>query len=102
MGGKKTMKIQGPIEVKIEVGVTNGDGTEGFATYSICKGSYPTEQQMREAVEKVAEQVKDSGLRLMTKREWFDHIIPPSVEEDEDGERIRVPFAIPGGKDWDA
>lgn len=96
------IKIQGPIEVEIKVGVTNGEGVEGFATYSVCKGYYPSEQEMRDAVRSVEAEVKGQGLRLMNKSEWWNHVIPPSVDMDEDGNLIRVPFAVHGGKEWDA
>lgn len=96
------MKIQGPIEVELKLSVTNGEGTNGVVTIGLGKGSYPSEEKMRAAV---AECVADSlpeGFRLMTKREWFDTVIPPTYEEDEDGERIPVRFAMPGGDEYDA
>ncbi|WP_299726722.1 hypothetical protein [uncultured Endozoicomonas sp.] len=96
------MKMQAPIEVVIKVAVTNGEGQSGHATVTCGKGIFPTEEKIRELVEKCEAEVAESGLRLMTKREWFNTICPPEVEEDEDGEVHVTEYAIPGGNDWDA
>lgn len=95
------MKIQAPIEVNIEVCITDGKRT-GVATIGLGKGWYPTEQEMRDAVAKFERESMPKGFRLMTKREWWDTVLPPSCEEDEDGNRHMTRFAIPGGDDWDA
>lgn len=63
------MKIQGPIEVELKVSVTNGEGVDGDATISLGKGSYPSEEKMREAVAKFERESMPEGFRLMTKSE---------------------------------
>lgn len=95
------MKIQAPIEVEIKVSITDGD-VQGVATIGVGKGSYPSEEKMREAVAAFERDSMPEGFRLMTKREWWDTILPPSCEEDEDGEQYITRFAIPGGDDYDA
>ena len=87
------MKIQGPISVELKVGVTNGKQS-GIATVSCGNGHYPSEADMREAVAKVERgESLPEGFRLMTKREWWDHLCA-----EEFGER----FALPGGDEFDA
>lgn len=93
------MKLQAPIQVEIKVGVTDGNGMSGEATFAMPKGQFPTEEEMRQAIEKVADEV-GPDLRLMDKREWWDFICPPQVETDEDGEQYSTRFAIPGGEEW--
>lgn len=95
------MKIQGPFEFEIKVSFTNGEGVDGVVTISLGKGCFPSETEMREAIAKVERETLPDGFRLMTKREWWDTLFPPSVEEDEDGEEHRTHFAIPGGDDYD-
>lgn len=96
------MKIQGPIEIEIKVSVTNGEGVDGVATISLGKGSYPSEEKMREAVAKFEQENMPDGFRLMTKREWWDSVCPVFYEEDDDGERHAISVAVPGGNDYDA
>lgn len=96
------MKIQGPIEVEIKVSVTNGEGGNGVATIGLGIGCYPSEEKMREAVAKFEQESMPQGFRLMTKREWWDTVLPPTYEDDDDGDRQAVRFAIPGGDEFDA
>ena len=97
------MKLQGPIEVEMKVSITDGEGVSGTATIGLGKGCYPTEEAMRIAVAKFESESMPDGFRLMTKREWFDTICPPSHEEEEDGEIYTTRFAIPGDEhEWDA
>jgi hypothetical protein len=87
------MLIQAPIELQVRIGITDGD-TQGVATLSIGRGSYPTEAEMREAVEAFAANAQmPAGYRVMTKREWWDYIC-----EQEVGQK----FALPGGPEFDA
>ena len=95
------MKIQAPIEVEIKVSITDGE-MQGVATIGLGKGCYPSEEKMREAVAKFGRESMPDGFRLMTKREWWDTVCPPTYEEDEDGERHAMRFAVPGGDDYDA
>jgi hypothetical protein len=95
------MKIQGPFEFDIKVSITNGDGVNGVVTISLGKGCYPNEAEMREAIAKVERETLPDGFRLMTKREWWDTLFPPTYEEDEDGEKYVTHFAIPGGDQYD-
>lgn len=95
------MKIQGPIEVEIKVSVTNGEGVSGVATIGLGVGKYPSESEMREAVAKLEHEGLPAGFRPMTKREWWETIFPPTYEEGEEGERIPVRFAIPGGDEYE-
>jgi len=97
------MKLQGPIELEMKVSIINGEGVEGVATISLGKGSFPTEEKMRSALSQFESSRMPDGFRLMTKREWWDTVVPPTVEEDEDGEVYTTRFAIPGDEhDWDA
>lgn len=96
------MKLQAPIEVEMKVAITDGNGKSGHATVTLGKGKYPTEERMRELLKECEKEIKEQGLRLMTKREWFNTICPPEVQEDEDGEVHVTEYAIPGGDDWDA
>lgn len=96
------MKLQAPIEVEIKVSVTDGNGTSGTATVSCGKDNFPTEERMRELLKKIEADMAEQGLRLMTKREWFNTVVPPAVERDEDGEVYTEQYALPGGPDWDA
>ncbi len=95
------MKIQGPFEFEIKVSVTNGEGVDGVITISLGKGRYPTDDEMREAIAKVEREILPDGFRLMTKREWWDTLFPPTVEEDEDGEEHVTRFAMTGGDEYD-
>lgn len=95
------MKIQGPIAVEMKVSITNGE-MSGVATIGLGKGKYPTEAELREAVAKFERDEMPEGFRLMTKREWWDTVCPPTYEEEEDGERYAMRFAVPGGDDYDA
>lgn len=95
------MKIQGPVEVELKVNITDGE-MSGVATIGLGKGKYPTDAELREAVAKFERESMPDGFRLMTKREWWDTVCPPTYEEDEDGERHAMRFAVPGGDDYDA
>lgn len=95
------MKLQAPIEVELKVSIISPEGkTAGVATIGLGKGAYPTEQSMRDAIAKFEAESMPDGFRLMNKREWFNTVVPPHVEE-EDGAVYTTPFAIPGGDDWD-
>lgn len=97
------MKLQAPIEVELKVSITNGS-INGVATIGLGHGAFPTEERMRKAIADFeAGNSMPDGFRLMTKREWWDTICPPSHEEDEDGEVYTSRFAIPGDEhEWDA
>ena len=95
------MKIQGPVEVELKVSITDGE-MAGVVTITLGKGKYPTEEELREAVTKFEHEGMPEGFRLMNKREWWDTVCPPTYEEDEDGERHAMRFAVPGGDDYDA
>lgn len=92
--------LQAPIEVEVKVAITDGEN-EGEATIRVTRGRYPSEDDVRETVRKFAEAGMPDGFRLMTKREWFDTVVPPAREEEEDGTITLMPFALPGGDDWD-
>ncbi len=96
------MKIQGPFEFEIKVSVTNGEGVDGVVTISLGKGRYPSEAERRDAVAEVEVESLPDGFRLMAKREWWDTLFPPTVEEgDDDGEEYVTRFALPGGDQYD-
>lgn len=96
------MKLQGPVIVEIKVGITNGEDS-GEATIRLGHGTYPSEAEMRHAVDKLAAFQLPAGFRLMSKREWWDTIVPPQFETDEDGEPHKTAFAMPGSEtEWDA
>ena len=94
------MKLQAPVLLEMKVYITDGDSI-GIVTFAFEKGKYPTEQEMRKAVETSAAQAENLGHRLMTKEEFFNHMMPPCSDEDEDGETIQGSWATPGGKEWD-
>jgi hypothetical protein len=95
------MKIQGPVEVELKISITNEE-QHGVVTISMGKGRYPTEGELRERVVQFENEEMPTGFRLMTKREWWDSVCPPSYDEDEDGVRHKTRFAVPGGDDYDA
>jgi len=95
------MKIQAPIEVELKISVTNGE-MSGVATVGMGKGRYPTETEIRQVVADFVKNDMPEGFRLMTKREWWNTVCPPAIEEDEDGNRYRMPFAVPGGDEFEA
>lgn len=110
MGGNDTPKtmsdkadkiiMHGPFRVKMEVMVTNGDGTDGEVTYDMPPWKYPDADAYQRALEQVEACIGEAGLRLMDKREAWDFVLNErGVATDDDGETIR--FAMPGGKDWD-
>jgi hypothetical protein len=86
--------------VELKVSITDGE-LQGVATIGLGKGCYPNEEKMREAVAKFERESMPDGFRLMTKREWWDTVCKPTYEEDEDGERHAMRFAVPGGDDYD-
>lgn len=96
----ESMILQAPIQVEIKISITDGDGTSGEVRYAMPQAKFPTEKEMRAAIEDVATEL-DPHYRLMTKREWWDSVCPDSVELDEDGEQVTTKFAIPGGDTWD-
>ena len=95
------MKIQGPIEVELKISITD-DKQHGVVTIGIGIGCYPTEADLRERVTKFELEEMPDGFRLMNKREWFNSVIPTTYEDDEDGNRFPIRYAVPGGDDWDA
>ena len=95
------MKIQAPIELEIKVSITDGE-VDGVATIGLGKGSYPSEDKIREAVAKFERESLPDGFRLMNKREWWDTVCPTMQQEDEDGEIYTSRFAMPGGDEYAA
>lgn len=93
-------KLQAPIEVELKISIVDDDGREGVATFRLPRGRYIAEAEMREAVAEFEKNHMPEGFRLMNKREWFNSIFGQAAEEDEDGERAYMNFAMPGGPDW--
>ena len=86
------MKIQGPIECSMQIGITDGK-TSGFATVSLGRGQFPAEQEMRDTVNGlIASGEMPEGFRLMTKREWWGEICM---------QEFGVKAAMPGGEEFD-
>lgn len=94
------MKTQGPVEVELKVSITDSE-VQGVATIGMGKGNYPTDSELRERVAQFEREEMPDGFRLMTKREWWDTVCPPTYEEDDEGDRHPVHFAVPGGDDYD-
>ncbi|MBH2008329.1 MAG: hypothetical protein I8H71_01380 [Xanthomonadaceae bacterium] len=99
---KAPLRLQAPITVEIKVSITDGNRQQGTATLGMPVGNYPTESEIRERVANFAEKEIPEGFRLMTKREWFTDTVGQAQEVDDDGRIVRMDYAIPGGKDWDA
>lgn len=99
---KKPLRLQAPITVEIQVSITDGKRQHGTATIGMPVGNYPTEEEIRARVAQFAEKEIPDGFRLMTKREWFNETVGQAQEVDDDGEIIRMDYALPGGNDWDA
>jgi hypothetical protein len=95
------MKIQGPVDVELKISITNGS-QDGVATITMGRGRFPTDQELRDRVLKFEREEMPEGFRLMAKREYWDSIVPPTYDEDEDGNRVPMRFAMPGGADYDA
>lgn len=92
--------MHGPVKVKLQVMVTNGDGTDGEVTYDMPPWKYPDADAYQRALEQVAASIREAGLRLMDKREAWDFVLSERYgATDSDGEKIA--FAMPGGDDWD-
>ena len=88
-------KMQAPIKVEIKVMVTNGE-TSGEVTYGLSAFQYPTKEDIDHAMKEVEDSsvLKDSGMRLMTKREAFDYMIFEKTGCTDT-------FALPNGDEWD-
>ena len=96
------MKLQAPVQVEIKVHITDGESS-GVATLTVGAGLYPSEEAIRNAVANFERDNMPDGFRVMSKREFWDELVPPTVEYDEDtGESYTERFAIPGGPEWDA
>ena len=85
-------KYHGPVEVTIEIGITDGD-VDGVATVGMAKGVYCSAEDIKRVVDNFAAKQMPEGFRLMTKREWWDAV----TAEKYPGSRI----AMPGSDDWD-
>lgn len=90
------MKMQGPVEVDLKVGIINEEdsGQEGVVTIGMGMAQFQSEAALREAFTKFVNEEMPEGFRLMNKREYFNKMI-----RDLTGSRER--FAIPGSLDWD-
>lgn len=85
------MKIQGPVEVELKIHITNGE-MSGVATVGMGVGKYPTDQELRDRVEKFAAEEMPDGFRLMERPEYWGFV---SVEN------FGVRTACPGGEEYD-
>lgn len=85
-----TTEFHGPFTAMIRVAVVNDEGVEAEITWSLPTGRYPTLAEMEAAQQEALKQAP-SGLRLMTKREWWDALC---------AERFGSQYAMPGGPDW--
>ena len=95
------LQLQAPITVQLEIGVINdANGTKGLATFAKGKGRFLTDQELRGVLADFVENHMPEGFRLMTKREWFNEEVGQAVEMDDDGDPIRMNFAMPGGEHW--
>lgn len=102
---KKTTahKLQAPIELNMTVHLTNGEGTSCEIVIGLGLGNFPTEEEMRAAIQKHCLDNPDlKNFRLMTKREWWREVGPRVPEMHEDGDVVMLATAAPGGDDWDA
>lgn len=85
--------MHGPVEIDIKVHITDGTNT-GVVTVSVGRGKFPTNEQIQAAIADAEEAAsgKTPGFRLMTKREFWDHLCQ---------EKFGGLFAMPGGEEWD-
>ena len=95
------MKCYGPFEFEMKLSVCNDEGMQGVATITLGKGQIPTSKDIQETIDKFVRESMPPGFRLMNKREWWDTVLPPQYEEDEDGELIPIRFAMPGSSEFD-
>lgn len=86
-------KLKGPYETELRVHVTNGK-KNGCATVNLTCGEPPTKEQVKECLLVAEESVKESGYRLMNKREFFN-----AMTRERLG--INETFACPGNDEWD-
>lgn len=85
------MKIQGPVEVELKIHITDGE-MAGVATVGMGVGKFPTEQDLRDRVEKFAAKEMPDGFRLMDKQTYWGYV---SVEN------FGIRTACPGGDEFD-
>ena len=89
------MKIQGPVQVKIEVRIISKNGKQnGVATLPMNCFAYPTKEELKKEVARFAENEMPKGFRLMNKKEAFNSAW-------EEITHSSTPVAIPGGDEWD-
>jgi len=90
---KDRLKLQGPVEVQVVIGIVHeASGATGELTLGLTKGVYPTEGQIRDAVEEGVAKHMPDGCRLMSKQEYWDAMCIAATGQK---------FALPGGRDWD-
>lgn len=88
------MKIQGPVEVELKVGIhSNDEDVRGTVTIGMGIGVFPTEEQIRERVKKFADEEMPDGYHLMSKQEYWDAFCD---------EKLGGRYAFPGSREWDA
>lgn len=90
------MKLTGPFEINMEIGMTNGDQS-AVITFGLGKGKSVSPEEVQEALKKAEARVQEElgdDWRLCTKREYFN-----SLMADITG--TNVSFALPGSDDWD-
>lgn len=102
MSEENRIIMHGPVRVKVEVLVTDGEGTDGVVTYDLPPFRFPTAEEIKSAIAEVekAEPIQAASMRLMTKGEAFNFVIQErygrAFEDDEE-----MTFATPGGDGWD-
>ena len=91
------MKLYAPLTLQMKVGVIHrtDPNIRGDATFTFGHDGLPTLDGYRKALAKVEQQIGDE-MRLMTKTEWFNHVIEASTGHDT----ANLHIAIPGGSEW--
>ncbi len=88
------MELYGPVEIEIKIFIISDiAGNAGVVTIGMGKGSYPSEQRLRERVSKFEAEEMPEGFRLMTKREYFDVMMAEATGSNDK-------YALPGGSEW--
>lgn len=87
--------MHAPIEFEMKVMVTDGK-RNAAVTCSLPSGKIPRAEAVNKLIEQSIKEVQQTmpEFRLMTKREFWDHIC-----EERAGGGAR--FAMPGSPDWD-
>lgn len=96
-----TVVLQAPITVQLSISIVNDTtNQEGEATFSLPRGRFHSEDELRKALKDFEQNHMPEGFRLMTKREWFNTTVGQMPEVDDDGNTTMINISMPGGENW--